>query len=115
MLKSKKLITTLMLSAVLLAGAAIPASAVISYDTVPTSGRTVLQGSDKWTRGLYNGNNGWYMSYSYYQNYSYNSYVKASLNGGTNSSQNVVGYTACANRNEPTTYGYAVSCNNAPY
>lgn len=106
-----------MLSALITVATVIPAfAAVTSYDTSPQSSRTALAGSDCWTRGLYNGNNGWYFAYSYYQNYSYRSYAKASLNGETVYRTNVIGYTACATTSSyQTTSGFAVSCSNASY
>ena len=112
MLKSKKIFTTLILAAIITVGTVIPAFAVTQVSTIDTTnqvGRTILNGSDCWNRGLYDGNNGWYMAYSYYKNYSYRSYVKSSLNGESKIGENAISYTAIANtRSYQTTSGYKV-------
>jgi hypothetical protein len=40
-----------------------------------------LPGSDLWTRGIYDGHNGYYMAYSYYNNNVYTHAAKAVLSG----------------------------------
>lgn len=112
MIKSKKVITTLMLSLILTIGSVATVFAeqdVSSIDTTSVSTRTRLPGSDMWTRGLYKSTDpGWYMAYSYYKNGSYNTYVKASLGGDCYRRNGVCGYTVTINNEKKTTSGYAV-------
>lgn len=114
LLKTKKIISTLMISALTIV-AAIPASAYTkyesSYNLQPTSSNTsTLPGKDTWTKGLKNPGNGYYLAYSYYYNPSYIHGSKATLNGTRRFDRANAGQSSCANSDsERTTYGFVVS------
>jgi hypothetical protein len=108
----KKFVAALCVSATLLSGfAAVPAFALTSQDQSPQSARTSLAGSDLWTRGLYNGNNGYYFAYSYYFNGVYNHRSEAKFNGETKGLSAYAGSTSSPETSSYNTIsGYSVSC-----
>ncbi|MBC8059621.1 MAG: hypothetical protein H7Y18_03040 [Clostridiaceae bacterium] len=116
MLKSNKLITSLMLSAILVIGSTFTVLASIietsTTNGVPTTHNTIMPGTDLWTRGIHNYGNGWYMGYSYYKNDAYWHYVKVTISSGViNYRSQVAPYTVCANSpDSKSTSGFTAYC-----
>jgi len=102
----KKFLVTSLLGISLIAMTGISAFAVSFFQS---SGNTRnLPGSDKWTRGIYSGGNGYYMAYSYYSNSANSHAAKAVLSGSSvTSALTAPGVTANASSDSYPSYDTA--------